>query len=285
VTPTDKPGEIRAALRYAADLEDVTIHIKQRGNIISFWLDDPAFPSITGAHVVARSPNPRPLSVSQDGTQRYHTIGDAIRAATKGSRIIVYPGHYNESLLIQHDVDIVGVEAVDGEQPHSVVLESGRGSALTVHGASACISYMTIVCQAEEHADAMAVDLQEARLTMTSCDIISTTQQCIAVRGAGAGVAMGDCRVQNCSGDGLIVGREAGATLEDCTIKSNGGRGLHVDSGIVVVRRCGISDNGGTGVSLVDAALGMFDRSEVLRNRGGDWDVDTTSVARRHDTP
>ena len=46
--------------------------------------------------------------VAQDGSSKYTTISAAIRDARQGDRILVQPGNYFESIVIDKNVDILG---------------------------------------------------------------------------------------------------------------------------------------------------------------------------------
>lgn len=69
----------------------------------------------------AQNPNSTPnldFFVDDSGGQPYSKIGDALAAATEGSIIWVYPGTYNENLIIAKNVTLRGIpDPVTGAKP------------------------------------------------------------------------------------------------------------------------------------------------------------------------
>jgi len=56
------------------------------------------------------------LYVGGNGEDNYTTIQEAIDAATNGYTIYVYPGNYNESIVINKSISLVGIKK-EGERP------------------------------------------------------------------------------------------------------------------------------------------------------------------------
>ena len=63
----------------------------------------------------------RPIVVAQDGSGDHTTIAEAVAAAVDGDEILVRPGRYAESIVIDKDVHLYG------EDRDRVVIEYGRG--------------------------------------------------------------------------------------------------------------------------------------------------------------
>ena len=70
------------------------------------------------------------LTVKQDGTGDYTVIQAAVDAAIPGDSVLVHPGRYFESLMVQtNDISLVSLEAITGNQAYvdSTVID-GTGS-------------------------------------------------------------------------------------------------------------------------------------------------------------
>lgn len=59
------------------------------------------------------------LTVKQDGTGDYTVIQAAVDAAIPGDSVLVHPGRYFESLMVQtNDISLVSLEAITGNQAY-----------------------------------------------------------------------------------------------------------------------------------------------------------------------
>jgi nitrous oxidase accessory protein NosD len=56
---------------------------------------------------------PRIVLVSKDGYAQFRTIGEAIRNAEPGTRIVIRPGTYAENLILDRKVLLVGDGSVE----------------------------------------------------------------------------------------------------------------------------------------------------------------------------
>ena len=77
--------------------------------------------------------------VAQDGSGEYPTIGAALAAAGEGYTILVRPGTYDESLIIDRAVTIAG-----DTRRGPVVIQPTLGSAFTLAGSAATLADLTL---------------------------------------------------------------------------------------------------------------------------------------------
>jgi nitrous oxidase accessory protein NosD len=216
---------------------------------------------------LARSP--RLLSVSPDGEGEYRSIARAIRQAPPGARIVVYPGMYLESLVIDRPVEIVCAGP-----PGSVVVEATGEPCLVMHAREATVKGLALRAGPRQgRKDRHVVDIPTGRLVLEDCRISSAGMACIAVHGPharpvirGCTIELGreagvlfydmsegvleDCAISRC-GTGIIIRRYAGPTIRRCAIKDAVSYGIHADAYAEgVVEACLIHGNGHAGVCI-----------------------------------
>jgi len=96
---------------------------------VAFLLFIP-FASINGNNVaLTNSTNGNVLYVGGSGPNNYTSIQSAINDASNGYAIYVYPGNYNESIVMNKSISLVGIEQ-NGEKP--VIDGGGRSFAINI---------------------------------------------------------------------------------------------------------------------------------------------------------
>ncbi len=101
---------------------------------IAFLLFIP-FASINGNDVASNTSTNNILYVGGSGPNNYTSIQSAINDASNGYTIYVYPGNYNESIVINKSISLIGIEQ-NGEKP--VIDGGGRSFAINI-SADGCI--------------------------------------------------------------------------------------------------------------------------------------------------
>jgi hypothetical protein len=164
------------------------------------------------------------LVVSARGGERYSTIGDAIRDARPGARIIVRPGLYRECLVIDKPVEVFGDSA--GGQ---AVIEGVNSPCLLMKADQSVIQGLYLRGRAgRDGNDYFAVEVSRGRLLLAGCDITSESSGCVSVHGPHANPIIKRCNIRDAEGYGIWVWDNAGATVEDCEIYNNAGAGVIV---------------------------------------------------------
>ncbi|MCX6079312.1 MAG: hypothetical protein NTW32_07235 [Chloroflexi bacterium] len=132
------------------------------------------------------------LIVSRFGGGHYKSISEAIHAATPGMRIIVKPGHYKETIVLNKSLEVIG----DG-QPGDVVVDS-----------EAC---MVTAC---EHSKIQNVTLrgfcsvEKGRLDLCGCQVLGE----IRVIGESSKLLASNCNIEKIDTDSGTL------HLEECDI-------------------------------------------------------------------
>ncbi|NJO05429.1 MAG: protein kinase [Chloroflexaceae bacterium] len=120
------------------------------------------------------------LIVGQDEQSLYHSIGAAIANAQPGSRIVVRPGIYRETVIIDRAVEIVG----DGRTA-DIVVECTDASCLIMRADYGVVRGLTLrsMVSSLDDEDQAAVDIPQGRLILERCDIATSARVGVLIRG------------------------------------------------------------------------------------------------------
>ncbi len=202
------------------------------------------------------------LVVSRTGQGDCLSLGVALRRAAPGSRIIVKPGTYRESLVVDKAVEILA-----GGEPSEVVLEGLDAPCLTLQSEGVRICGFTLVASGAPKGKSFpALEATGGSASVEDCVVTSDGQAAVAVRGTGTRLTMARCRVQNCPGVGVLVFDRGEATLDRCALSGLGGAGILAErGGLPTLLRCTIHHTQG-GILVQDEARGHFEDCNVYRN-------------------
>lgn len=156
------------------------------------------------------------LVVSARGGERYRKIGDAVEDAPPGARIIVRPGLYRESLIIDKPVEIVGDGAVE-----QIIIESEGAPCLLLRAPSCALRGLSLRSRSGEAGGHFAVDISYGKPLMEGCDIAGESGGCVSIHGPATAPHIKRCKVHDGAGYGIWVWDNASGTIEDCEIYNN----------------------------------------------------------------
>jgi parallel beta-helix repeat protein len=187
------------------------------------------------------------------------SVRAAIEAAEPGDRIRVRPGLYQESLVVDKPLEIIGdgpVEDIEIRGHDSHVLEFrasiGRVANLTLRQAEADQPRGVVVYQ--------------GRLDLEGCDISSKGGTCVWVLD-GADPRLRHNKIHDGKYVGVQVYEGGLGTLEDNEICGNGYTGVEIKKGgDPVLRRNQIHGNKHSGVYVHDDGLGTLEDNEISGN-------------------
>ncbi|MFG2631258.1 right-handed parallel beta-helix repeat-containing protein [Streptomyces sp. NPDC048473] len=195
------------------------------------------------------------LTVGQDGTGEYPTIGEALARARSGAVIRVRPGTYSESLTVQSRVTIVA----DGPRG-SVEIAPRSGSAITL--AADAVMLTDLLLRGGE-GDLPVVDAARGQVALDGCEILGTGWTALLSRNSGS-LAMRGCRVSNPIGAGVVEAGSAGSVLEDCVIEHLGTSAVVIsEKGRATVRGSKLRDARGNGVLANGQSKGSIEDCEI----------------------
>ena len=247
-----------------------------------------ATPANPATVVAPPSTSARTLSfvVALDGSGDFLSLTDAIRRAQPGSRLLVRPGIYNEGLLIDKPLEIVGDGSLE-----EIIVRATASSCLVMQTDAATIRNLTLRGQARAGGanddGFFAVDILHGRPLLDGCDISSDSLACVAIHNPTTAPLIRGCRIHHGVDSGIFAFDGAKGVIEACDISENanigiaitGGAGTSIrdshihhgaDAGIVVWNRaattiegCDIYANARTGVGISDAGVATLRRCRI----------------------
>lgn len=200
------------------------------------------------------------LIVSGHGGGAYTTIGAALREAPAGARIEVRPGLYAESLVIDKEVEIVGVGPAD-----EIIVEARGASCLVMRAEQALVRGLTLRLRAGPEAwECYAVDIPQGRLGLEECAITSESLACVAIHGATAAPTLRRCRVHHGQASGVLVYEQGRGTLEDCDIAYHSLAAVEIaQEGDVTLLHCAIHDGEAAGLLVYEGGHGRLEHCAI----------------------
>ncbi|OLF11186.1 ATPase [Actinophytocola xinjiangensis] len=210
----------------------------------------------------------------------YPTIAHALADAGDGAVIAIAGGRYPETVeLTGRRVSLVAADAdpvvLDGRGTDRPVVVASRG-ALTLRGIEVSASAGAVEATDVEltldrctftGGRGPAVSVRgTAEFTMTGC-VVSDAEQGVVVEGAPGLLA--DTRIQEITGDGVIVGVGASPTIRDCVVDACGLRGIYVyQYARPVIEGCEVANTGAEGIAVAHHATPDLRRCVVHDVRG-----------------
>ena len=219
-------------------------------------------------------------TVDASGGGDTSSIAAALEAARAGSVVRVLPGTYNESLVMNRPVTLLGVAGEDGALP---VIVPAAGPCLRADAPGAAVRQL--------HFRAAPVTPDEAvgeSQTATPPPCIQVTAGGVVIEGnevsglpgialwvgKGADAELRGNSIAQVAGAGIVL--EAGTTsvVEDNSIRETGKAGLVVRGGaapVIVGNR--IEGSGQAGLLIEDGASGRYQNNDILASQGGGIEV------------
>jgi parallel beta-helix repeat protein len=236
-------------------------------------------------HPPARTPAPAPESTAESparGTPQaapaaarteppthvvdaYHrgdfiTVSEAIKKARPGDRILIRPGLYNESLVIDKPLEILG----DG--PAADIQVDARGAHTVVFRADTSRIAGLTLRQAGGKGTWYGVDITQGRLELEGCDITSQAGYCVAIHGDADPRLRGNT-IHHAKDAGIVVYEQGLGTLEDNDITANTLSGVEIETGgDPTLRRNTIHDGKAAGVYVHEHGLGTLEDNDITAN-------------------
>jgi parallel beta-helix repeat protein len=189
----------------------------------------------------------------------FATVSAAIKAAKPGDRILVRPGLYEESLVVDKPLEILG----DGPL-EDIEIRAHRGDALLFRASIGRVVNLTL--RKTGGASAFAVDITQGRLELEGCDVSSQSLACVAIRD-GADPRLRRNRIHGGKQGGVFVLDGGLGTLEDNEITDNTYSGVEIkEAGNPTLRRNRIHHNQASGVYVHSSGLGTLEDNEITGN-------------------
>jgi parallel beta-helix repeat protein len=219
-------------------------------------------PSIT-ASISNLDDSPEIIVTTRGQIGDYHTISEAIEQAQAGSRILVKPGFYQESLVIDKPLQIIG----EGDVA-DIVIESRDGICVQMQTDQALVRGLTLQCRAGSNdKGGIGVYMPQGKLILEHCDITSDSLVCIYMCGSKTAGIISHCRIHDSHQVGVFVHDKAAGRIEYCDIFGNASVGIAIKTGgNPTVQHCQIHDNKQGGVFIWENATGQIENCDIFKN-------------------
>ena len=186
------------------------------------------------------------------------TITEAIKAANPGDRILVRPGLYQEGIVMDKPLEIIG----DGELSEIIVETKGK-HVVAFRATMGRVSNLTL---RQNGGDFFSVNIAQGRLEIDECDITSQGNSCIGIHGD-ADPRIRRNRIHDGKTSGVFVYENGKGTIEDNDIFENVLSGVEISKeGNPVVRKNRIRDGKSSGVFINENGKGTIEDNEIYGN-------------------
>jgi parallel beta-helix repeat protein len=197
----------------------------------------------------------------------FATVSDAIQAAKPGDRILVRPGLYQESLIVNKPLEIIG----DGPL-EDIEIRAAGANVLEFRAGIGRVANLTL---RQADAGSLGVAILQGRLDLEGCDISGRGAACVYILD-GADPRVRRNKIHDGAGHGVLIDRSGLGALEDNEITRNRRSGVAVTAaGNPVLRRNQIHGNENYGVYVDEGGLGVFEDNEIAGNGYGGVEIDT----------
>jgi F-box protein 11 len=206
----------------------------------------------------------RSIVVAQHGGGEYTTIGEAVKNAPPDTFILVQPGVYSESLVLDRDIEIVGSGAKEqiilaSEESHCVIMQTDRA---TLRG-------LTLRCQAgQKSSQYNALAIPQGQLLVEDCAITSNASACIAIYNAATKPTIRYSSIHSGTSNGIVIYDNAQATIEYCDIFQHSQPAISITGGgTPTFRHCTIRDNQHYAIFVHNNGQGSFEDCDIFGNK------------------
>jgi F-box protein 11 len=214
---------------------------------------------VTG-QVTAKTELPTHVVDAFPGRGDFTTVAAAITAAKPGDRILVRPGLYEEGLVVDKPLEILGDGPVS-----DIEIRARDTNVLRFQASIGRVANLTLR-QAGGEGKRFGVDITQGRLDLEGCDISSQSLSCVAIRN-GADPRLRRNKIHDGKENGVMVYDSGLGTLEDNDITGNTLSGVEISTGgNPTLRRNQIHDNKQVGVAVHDSGLGTLEDNDITGN-------------------
>lgn len=201
--------------------------------------------------------------VSKQGVGDYWSISEALADAEPNSRILIKPGAYQESILLDKPVELLGEGPTE-----EIIIHSIEENCIRMETDHAGIRGITLLLETEPDVERFALDIPKGELVVEECDITSNSLACVGIYGKESNPVLRRCRIHHSGQDsGILVYEQGRGIIEECEIFENNLHGVELsEGGTTIVRNCKIHSNGQSGVDGYDNGQGLVEDCDIYGN-------------------
>jgi len=112
--------------------------------------------------------NGRILYVGGSGPNNYTSIQDAINNASDGYTIYVYYGNYNESIIINKSISLIGIDKTENKP----VVNGGNSTAIHILSDNCLVEYLKIISKSDK-----TIEISSSFISIENCNIKNCQQR------------------------------------------------------------------------------------------------------------
>ncbi|MDQ3129516.1 MAG: pectinesterase family protein [Acidobacteriota bacterium] len=203
--------------------------------------------------------------VSANGGGNYTSIGEALRNVPANSRLLIREGLYQESVVLDKNVEIAGDGAIE-----NIIVRSTNQSCVSMQTERAAVRGLTLQGRGKSNGKSFfAVDIPHGELTLENCYITSDSLSCVAIHGANANPLIKNCWIHDGADSGIYIFDNARASIENCDVYRNANVNIAITQGAnpaVKNSRIYEGENGGI-VIWGNGAAGTIEGCEITNHR------------------
>ena len=212
------------------------------------------------------------MVVGRGGAGRILSLRVALRNAVAGTVIQVQPGCYRESVVVDKDVQIIGVGTAA-----EIVVDGGKDAALVIRTAGAVIRGMSF--HTERSDGGSCVEVVQGSHTLEGCRFEGSLEACVRIGGQGR-MTFKDCELKSPARVGVEVGPSTQIQFENCSLEGFLRAGLSLAAGAQCqASRLRAGPGPGVGVRVGPGALARMDDCEISGAEGGGVEIEAGGSA------
>lgn len=223
-----------------------------------------------------RIPTDKLIIVGKGGRAHCLSLRVALRQAEPGVQILLLPGYYRESVVVDKDVTILG----EGD-PSQIIIESSKGACLTFQSGRISVRGLTLKktwAPGKDLDPSPAVLLLSGKAEMENCEIVSDWEPAASVQGTGNALTLRNCKLGGEGSVGLLARAGANATLEDCVLVGHGAAEIQLLAGSnLLMKRCTLRQGRGVGLQVDGGSQATLEDCELEDLAGGSLEADGDS--------
>jgi parallel beta-helix repeat protein len=223
--------------------------------------DIPIAPTRILSNVSQLEPTVPTIVVGKFGSADYQSISEAVKNAQPGTRILVRPGFYLESLVIDKPLEILGDGAVG-----DIKIVSQGAFCIRMQTENAVVRGFSLANEADRRGKKHStVKILTGSLILQDCDITSDSGSCISIHTTMANPVIQRCKIHDGKHSGIWITENGRGIIEDCDIFGNTYPEIVIDKGgNPTIRRCRIHDGKGNGIRVTENGRGIVEDCDIF---------------------